>query len=299
MKHYTTGDLMKLQRFLLVFVFALLITALVPQFALAAVVNNGDGTKSDSYDGVKVTVPTTYSYCVNAGKTDYVKIEIPANSGYTLKGWIQVSYIVQNQPPQVIETKSVNTSTSLTVELSYPSPFTWPVANVDGNGLVTKEVHVDLALELYNANGVLVYTFGPGAGEGLGWDVFCVGNFPPPTGNQGCTPGYWKQPQHFDSWPAPYLPTTPFNAVFGVTVLNNPNLTLVQALGLNGGGINALARHSVAAFLNAASSNVAYRYEPASAVVTMFQNALVNNTVEATKNLFDAANNGVGGCPLN
>jgi hypothetical protein len=29
-----------------------------------------------------------------------------------------------------------------------------------------------------------------------------------------CTPGFWKQSQHFDSWTAPYDPTDLFSAYF-------------------------------------------------------------------------------------
>jgi hypothetical protein len=72
--------------------------------------------------------------------------------------------------------------------------------------------------------------------------------FPP--GPQGCTPGYWKQPNHFDSWPAPYTPTTLFDTVFADAF---PGLTLLDVLNLEGGGLNALGRHTVAALLNSAS----------------------------------------------
>ena len=79
-----------------------------------------------------------------------------------------------------------------------------------------------------------------------------------------CSPGYWKQPQHFDSWKV-YSPTDKFSAVFGETItimwsssgkpgpVNDP--TLLQALQANGGGINALARAAVDALLNSTSIN--------------------------------------------
>lgn len=62
---------------------------------------------------------------------------------------------------------------------------------------------------------------------------------------QGCTPGYWKQKQHFDSWVG-YAPTDNFNTVFGV----GPDITLLEALKAKGGGENAFLRHAVAALLN-------------------------------------------------
>ena len=63
---------------------------------------------------------------------------------------------------------------------------------------------------------------------------------PPPGGAEGCTPGYWKQDHHFDSWQV-YSPTDSFNTVFGITAPFPDTLTLLDALKLNGGGINALA----------------------------------------------------------
>ena len=119
---------------------------------------------------------------------------------------------------------------------------------------------------------------------------------PPPPGDEGCTPGYWKQDQHFDSYPAGITPNTLFSSIFGV----GGSLTFLQALGLNGGDTNALWRHGAAAYLNALSNSVDYAYTTTQVI------AIVNGTgayaglsVEDRKNLLDAANNGVGGCPLN
>ena len=120
--------------------------------------------------------------------------------------------------------------------------------------------------------------------------------FTPPPGDEGCTPGYWKQDQHFDSWPAGITPNTTFTSIFGV----GGTLTFLEALGLNGGDTNALWRHGAAAYLNALSNGVDYAYTTTEVI------AIVNGTgayaglsVEERKDLLDAANNGVGGCPLN
>ncbi len=84
-------------------------------------------------------------------------------------------------------------------------------------------------------------------------------------GGEGCTPGYWKQEQHVDSWPATVTPFTTYSAVFDriITVrINKVGLvtdpTLLQALSALGGQINTLARHSAAAYLNSASGGVSY-----------------------------------------
>ena len=121
---------------------------------------------------------------------------------------------------------------------------------------------------------------------------------PPPTGFEGCTPGYWNQDQHFDSWQV-YSTTDSFNAVFGVSGPFPNTLTLLDALGLGGGGLNALARHAVAGLLSSISSDVDYGLTPAE-VIQQVQAAINGGdatTIEALKNKLDALNN--KGCPLN
>lgn len=70
----------------------------------------------------------------------------------------------------------------------------------------------------------------------------------------GCTPGYWKQSQHADSWVG-YTPDQKVCEVFscppGVELKHGIDTTLLQALKTGGGGVNALMRHAVAALLNA------------------------------------------------
>jgi hypothetical protein len=121
---------------------------------------------------------------------------------------------------------------------------------------------------------------------------------PPPTGLQGCTPGYWKQDQHFDSWQV-YSPTDSFNAVFGVSGPFADSLTLLDALNQGGGGVNALGRHAVAALLSSSSSGVDYGLTPTE-VIDQTRAALNSGnatTIEGQKNVFAALNE--KGCPLN
>ena len=111
----------------------------------------------------------------------------------------------------------------------------------------------------------------------------------------GCTPGYWKQKQHFDEWTAPYTPNTLFGSVFDNAF---PGKTLKQVAGLGGGGLNALGRHTVAALLNAANPDVNYAYTVAE-VISMF-NAVYpgsNAKYEELKNIFEKNNQLF--CPLN
>ena len=119
---------------------------------------------------------------------------------------------------------------------------------------------------------------------------------PPPPDGLGCTPGYWKQPHHFDSWPSPYLPGDSFNATFGIgTNWFSNSLTLAQALDLGGGQQNALARHAVAALLNAASG---FNGFTTTQVIDAVQAAYANaSLIESTKNSFADFNEQT--CPLN
>jgi hypothetical protein len=116
---------------------------------------------------------------------------------------------------------------------------------------------------------------------------------PPPTGLEGCTPGYWKQDQHFDSWPAPYNPNTLFNTVFDNAF---PGKTLLQVASQGGGGLNALGRHTVAALLSARSSGVNYGMTAAQ-VIAAFNAAFPGGDYETLHLRFAALNE--RGCPLN
>jgi TQXA domain-containing protein len=116
-------------------------------------------------------------------------------------------------------------------------------------------------------------------------------------GGQGCTPGYWKQKQHFDSWPEKYDPdTSNFAAVFGVNVTKDNNVSLLKALGTGGGGEKALLRHATAALLNASKSGLRYYYSE-DEVISIVQEAYRTGNFEQAKNLFERQNE--AGCPLN
>ena len=116
---------------------------------------------------------------------------------------------------------------------------------------------------------------------------------PPPPGNQGCTPGYWKQDQHLDSWPAPYTEGTLFSAVFENAF---PGMTLGDVLAQGGGGLNALGRHTVAALLNAGSGGVNYPLTTAQ-VIAGFNAVFPGGDYETLHKRWAAFNE--AGCPLN
>jgi len=77
----------------------------------------------------------------------------------------------------------------------------------------------------------------------------------------GFTPGFWKQEQHFSSWPSPYIPktvqgvgdrqATKFHPCFAGSQFGSK--TLLEVLDPSTADRAALARHIVAALLNAQS----------------------------------------------
>lgn len=124
----------------------------------------------------------------------------------------------------------------------------------------------------------------------------------PPEGEEGCTPGFWKQPQHFDFWTDPFDPGDPLSSVFDEGALIaagvDPDVTLLEALETGGGGVDALLRQAVAAVLNAASPAVDF---PSSVedIVDAVNAALLSGdaaAIEELKDELDAANN--LGCPI-
>ena len=112
---------------------------------------------------------------------------------------------------------------------------------------------------------------------------------------EGCTPGYWKQPQHFDSWPSGLSPGTLFSDVFENAF---PGKTLLQVLETGGGGLNALGRHTVAALLNAENDDVAYGMN-GDMVIELFNDVYPGTLFdyEGLKDFF--AHKNEEGCPLN
>ncbi len=114
-----------------------------------------------------------------------------------------------------------------------------------------------------------------------------------PKGDYGCTPGYWRQAHHYDSW-AGYSPGQDYEMVFGV-VDNSFTATLGQAVRFGGGGRYALARHAVAALLNSANPDVEYQFTTTE-VIELVQDAYETGDFEDAKDILEDANE--EGCPL-
>jgi len=113
--------------------------------------------------------------------------------------------------------------------------------------------------------------------------------------SEGCEHGYWKQPQNFASWPAPYHPEDLFSSVFENAF---PDKTLLEVLEQGGGGLDSLGRETVAALLNAQSAEIDYNLTTAE-VIRRF-----NGVFPGAKERYDALKSLLTGfnlqdCPLN
>jgi hypothetical protein len=121
--------------------------------------------------------------------------------------------------------------------------------------------------------------------------------------SEGCTPGFWKQPQHLDSWVG-FSPNQTLESVFDVPdALGLDNVTLLEALDFQGGptiqaAARILLRQAVAALLNAASADVDFPLSVAE-VIARVNAALASgdrSTILALAAELDRLNN--LGCPL-
>ena len=126
-------------------------------------------------------------------------------------------------------------------------------------------------------------------------------------GNEGCTPGYWKN--HTDNWEE-YSPTQTLSELwdFPASLSQFESWTLLEALSAGGGtGITGatriLLRAAVAAYLNAAHEGVGYpyrRFDQPGELEDQINAALASEKRGVILRLatkLDTANN--LGCPLN
>lgn len=145
------------------------------------------------------------------------------------------------------------------------------------------------------------------------FDEDCAELCPEPSGgDEGCTPGFWKNngDKHGASAWDCFSPDTLFSVVFslkeplkirgkGQRTITDP--ALLQALGANGGGVNAMVRHGVAAMLNACSDCVDYAIGDPLQVIFMIEDTLNEVpgalTVDELHSMF--AENNEAGCPVN
>ena len=163
--------------------------------------------------------------------------------------------------------------------------------SVTGGELASYYENEDLGVLVQSENANFDGTCTGSTGEAKG----TLGSIPPILPAEGCTPGYWKQKHHYDSW-VDYAPSDSFASVFGRTVDGVTDLT--SALKAKGGGVKALTRHATASLLNASSGDVnSVAYPNPADVIAAFQAAYDSGDYELTKDAFEEANE--EGCPLN
>ena len=124
----------------------------------------------------------------------------------------------------------------------------------------------------------------------------------PPPPAQGCTPGFWKQSQHFDSWVG-FTPGQKLSTVFTfpTQLASFGNETFLQALQGGGGtgldgAVEILLRAAAAALLNANSVSFPLSKTTIISQVNMALASLDRDTILALASTLDSDNN--LGCPL-
>ncbi len=112
----------------------------------------------------------------------------------------------------------------------------------------------------------------------------------------GCTPGFWKnnaEKHDASAWPSDISPDDSFQEYWPA----GPDITLLEALKLGGGGLNALARHAVAALLNASTQDYGLTVAE---ILEAGNNAILSGdsyVIESLKDTLDELNN--QGCAFN
>jgi hypothetical protein len=198
--------------------------------------------------------------------------------------------------------------------MSYADAFVSTTLSADGRSLAWSSTNAEvLAFIIKGGPRYHVYNY---VGSGFDWDAglvspiakktlpqishynVCYEPVVPDVTQQGCTPGYWRN--HRDRWLG-VSPAADFDTTFGVNLFS-PDITLGTAIWASGGGNNAFARHATAALLsayggvpNSDGTTVLYPYTVGQ-VIQMVQDAVANGTIDATKTLFETANE--LGCPL-
>jgi hypothetical protein len=182
-----------------------------------------------------------------------------------------------------------------------PFPEGQPLGNMAqtfGQNVQTCEQQPDPA----PGNGVFTVVVNPVGGD----DCALYNDFGFAPRLEGCTPGYWKQKQHFKSWvPTGYTTTLTIESVFDAPAF--PKLgsaKLLAALGWDGGSTlsgaaQILLRAAVAALLDAAHPDLNYPRTPAQ-IISQVNAALASNSrsqILALATTLDNLNNLY--CPLN
>lgn len=182
------------------------------------------------------------------------------------------------------------------------------LASLDGEewDTVTTTVTIPAGASMVTVQAFSTPSFDP-LGASLTWIAagLSVPIPPPPIGDQGCTPGYWKN--HTEAWdPTGFLTSQTVGSVFSEAAAfpSIASETLLDALEFKGGpgaqgAARILLRAAVASLLNAAHPDVSFTHS-VSAIINDVDDALASgerSTMLALASQLDADNN--LGCPLN
>jgi hypothetical protein len=159
-------------------------------------------------------------------------------------------------------TYSVEIEPESVAEGLVPSPCNPGLSDETDNDCSGVQVMLRLAVQPTGAA-----TEGSGGHGPVSTEIYDFGYRSDPCGGSGCGRGFWKD--FPDAWPAPYTKDTLFDDVFDK---GYPGLTLMDVLCLDGNVLNALARQSVTALLNARSEAVDYPLSEAD-VIALWQEA--------------------------
>ena len=193
----------------------------------------------------------------------------PREPGTPLGPSAEAEFSLPDAPTLINDTINVNDTNGLS----------WPFSD-SGSQSYARTFTCDEDAGTHDNTATIVET---GQSDSATVTVTCT---PPPQGNQGCTPGFWKNhPEAFGG-----TGVSQSSALSSVGFNVSPTLTFQKALELKGGGLNALLRHAAAAYLNAASPSVDYALS-AGQVVTATNLAIASGNYETTKDQFDDFNN--------
>lgn len=219
---------------------------------------------------IVVSAPETYGQCVDAVTFDTFSVtnvvDPVTGDPWRLEGVVHVQYILGDGDRMSVPggLYTVNQTGDLNLQIRYPPVSEWPIFTNPDTGQSLSEIHVDISIGVIDQFGDLrgMLAIGPGHD----WDVFCLNPPlpPPPVGEDGCTPGFWKN--HQSAWASTaYTTGQTVGSVFTLpsdlsSLGQNSLLAALQGGGGTGqlGGAKILLRAAVAGLLNASHSSVDY-----------------------------------------
>jgi hypothetical protein len=226
------------------------------------VLDFGNVTVTTASDTISITGVNGYSGTFNVTQADLVN-----DSNGTIVGSIEDG--VSCEGPTTTSVFPIELVCTWNGEALDPAAYCWDITVADTTGFYVPDIVRHNACQFT----------GPNPENDSREQFFLM--------TQGCTPGYWKQSQHFGSWNAtgliPWGPDASTLEDAGFVPLHgvSNSSTLLQALSFDGGdGLDGaekiLFRAAVAALLNELNPEVDYGYTPDDDLVTDVNNAIAS-----------------------